>query len=80
MPVAQDQVGIVLSSVSNTLDPHSFYDALVSDAAASNFKMSVGATNILPPVEDDDLWETGEPWHVTVDISNLKNTVADLES
>ena len=72
MPVAQDQVGIVLSLVSNTLDPHSFYDALVSNAAASNFKMSIGATSILPPEQDDDLWETGEPWHVTVNISDLE--------
>ena len=80
MPIAQDQVGIVLSLVSNTLDPHSFYDALVSEAAASNFKMIIGATSILTPVQDDDLWETGEPWNLTVDISNLENMVADLES
>ena len=59
MPVAQDQVGIVFSLVSNTLDPHSFYDALVSDAAASNFKMSIGSTSVLPLVQDNDLWETG---------------------
>ena len=42
--------------------------------------MSAGATSILPTVQDDDLWETGEPWHVTIDISNLENMVADLES
>ena len=28
MPVGQDQVGTVISSVSNRLDPQSFYDAL----------------------------------------------------
>ena len=49
MPVGQDQVGTIISSVSNTLDPLSFYDALESNAAISKFKMSVGATSIIPP-------------------------------
>ena len=44
MPVGQDQVGTIISSVSNTLDPCSFYDALKLDVAKSELKMSIGAT------------------------------------
>ena len=80
MPVGQDQVGTIISSVSNTLDPLSFYDALETNAAVSKLKMSVGATSIIPPEETDDLWTSGEIWHVTVDISSLEIMIDDLES
>ena len=49
MPVGQDDVKTVLSSVSNTLDPVHFADALVNDAAASMMKMSIGSTTAIPP-------------------------------
>ena len=39
MPVGHDQVGTVISSVSNTLDPQSFYDALETQTAVSKLKM-----------------------------------------
>ena len=80
MPVGQDQVGTIISSVSNTLDPLSFYDALKLDVAKSELKMSIGATSILPPDEEDDLWATDEAWHVTVDINDLEQMAKDLES
>ena len=51
MPVGQDQVGTTISSVNNTLDYLSFYDALETNAAVSKLKMSVGATSIIPPNE-----------------------------
>ena len=35
MPVGQDQVSTIISSVSNTLDPQSFYDALETQTAVS---------------------------------------------
>ena len=60
MPAGQDQVSTIISSVSNTLDPCSFYDALKLDVAKSELKMSIGATSILPPDEEDDLWATDE--------------------
>ena len=66
MPFGQDQVGTILSSVSNTLDPVTFADALVNDAAALMMKMSIGSTTAQPPDEVDDLWGD-EPWHVTID-------------
>ena len=72
MPVGQDHVGTIISSVSNTLDPLSFYDTLESNAAISKFKMFVGATSIIPPEKLDGLWTDGEPWYVTIDISTLK--------
>ena len=55
IPFEPDEVGAVLSSVSNTLDPVSFADALVNECAKSEVKMSIGATNILPDDEVDDL-------------------------
>ena len=79
MPVGQDQVGTIISSVSNTLDPLSFYDALESNAAISKFKMSVGAPSIIPSEEPNN-WTDEEPWHVTIDISILETMVDDLES
>ena len=61
----------IISSVSNTLDPLSFYEALETNVAVSKFNMSVGATSILEPEEPDDLWSNEEPWHVTIDIISL---------
>ena len=49
MPVGQDQVSIIISLVSNTLDPQSFYDPLETKTAVSKFKMTVGATSIVEP-------------------------------
>ena len=80
MPVRQDQVGTIISSVSKTLDPLSFYDALETNTAVSKLKMSVGATRIVPPDEQDDLWTSGELWHVTIDISSLETMVEELVS
>ena len=79
MPVGQDQVSAIISSVSNTLDPQSFYDALETQTAVSKLKMSVGATSIIEPEEDDDLWTNEEPWSVTIDISSLEKMVDDLD-
>ena len=62
-----------------TLDSTSFYDALKLDVAKSELKMSIGATSILPPDEEDDLWATDEAWHVTVDINDLEQMAKDLE-
>ena len=80
MPVEQDQVGTVVSSISNTLDPLSIYDALEANVVISKFKISVGATSIVEPEEPDDLYSSEEPWHVTIDISSLDTMVNDLES
>ena len=79
MPFGQDQVRAVLTSVSNTLDPIHFADALVNDAAASMMKMSIGSTTALPPEEPDDLWGD-EPWHVMVDLNDLEEGIDRLES
>ena len=76
MPVGQDQVGTIILSVSNTLDPQSSYDALETQTAVLKFKMAVGATSIVEPEEVDDLWLEMEPW--SVDISSLENMVEDL--
>ena len=46
----------------------------------SKFNISVGATSIVEPEEPDDLWTSGEPWHVTIDISSKETMVDDLES
>ena len=46
----------------------------------SKLKMSVGATSILTPDKTDDLWTSGEPWYVTIDISSMETMVNDLES
>ena len=55
MPVEQDQVGTIISSVSNTLDPQTFYDALETQKAVSKFKMLVGVTSIAEP----EVWSPG---------------------
>ena len=79
MSVGQDQVSAIISSVSNTLDPQSFYDALETQTAVSKLKMLVGATSIIEPEEVDDLWSNEEPWNVTIDISSLEKMVDDLD-
>ena len=79
MPVGQDQVGTIISSVSNTLDPQSFYDALETQTAISKLKMSVGTTSIIEPEEIDDLWLNEEPWNVTNNISSLEKIVEGLD-
>ena len=56
MPVGQDQVGTIISSVSNTLDPLSFYDALETNVAISKLKIFVGATSIVEPEDPDNVW------------------------
>ena len=80
MSVGQDQVSAIISSVSNTLDPQSFYDALETQTAVSKLKMLVGATSIIEPEEDDDLWTNEEPWNVMIDISSLEKMVDDLDN
>ena len=72
-------MGTIISSVSNILDPLSFYDALETDVAIFKFKMSVGAISIIEPEEPDDLWLSEELWHVTIDINSLATMVNDLE-
>ena len=79
MPVRQDQVSTVILSVSNTLDPQSFYDALETQTAVSKFKILVGATSIIEPEEVDDLWLNEEPWNIAIDISSLENMVESLD-
>ena len=54
-------MGTLISSVSNTLEPLSFYDTLETNTAVSKLKMSIGATSILPPDKTDDLWTSEEP-------------------
>ena len=38
MPVGQDQVGSIILSISNTLDPQSFYDALETQTAVLSLR------------------------------------------
>ena len=78
--MGQDQVSTIISSVSNTLNHLSFYDALETNVAISKFKMSVGATSLVELDQPDDLWSSEEPWHVTIDISSLDTMIKDLES
>ena len=75
MPVGQDQVSTIISSVSNTLNLQSFYDALETKIAVSKFKMAVSATSIVEPEDEDDLWMEMKPWSVNIDISSLENMV-----
>ena len=55
IPVSQDQVGTIISSVSNTLDPLYFYNALKNDQAKSELKMSIRATSTISLDESDYL-------------------------
>ena len=41
--------------------------------------MSDGATSILPPDKTNNLWISGEPWHVTIYISSIETIVNNLE-
>ena len=43
----------IISSISNTLDPLLFYDALETNAVISKFKISVGAPSIVEPDQPD---------------------------
>ena len=61
MSVGQDQVSTIILLVSNILDPQLFFNTLKTQTAVSTFKMSVGATSIIKPVEVDDLWLNKEP-------------------
>ena len=79
IPVGQDQVSTVISSVINTLDSRLFYGALETQTAVSKLKMAVCATSIIKPEEVDDLWLDKEPWSVTIGISSLENMVDDLD-
>ena len=79
MPVGKDQVSTIISSVSNTLDPQSFYDALENQTVVLKFKMSVSATSIVEPEEVDDLWLNEEPWNIIIDISSLEKMVEGLD-
>jgi len=80
MPVGQDQVSAIISSVSNSLEPQWFYGALETQTAVSKLKMSVGATSIIEPEEEDDLWTNEEPWNVMIDNSSLEKMVEGLDS
>ena len=62
----------MLSFVSNTLYPLLFANTLVNDAAVSKFKMSMGATNALPPDISDDLWCEDEPMSLMVNLNNIE--------
>ncbi len=78
MPVTQDQAGNALKSVSNTLDPIAFADALVNDAAELMMKMSIGSTTADPPDVEDNFWGD-KPWHVTVDLKDLEGAINIIE-
>ena len=51
-----DEVAIKLSHISNTLDPVSFYDALVTEAAISEYKTSIGMTSTAMYDDEDDFY------------------------
>ena len=80
MPIEQDQVRAILSSVSNTLDVATFANAVTNATAKSKFKVSVGATSIIPPDEEDDLWSNSEPISMMVDLNDLEASLASLEA
>ena len=80
MPIEQDQVRAVLSSVSNTLDVATFANAVSNAAATSKFKVSVGSTSMIPPDEEDDLWSNSEPISMMVDLNDLEASLTSLEA
>ena len=51
-----DKVAIKLSSISNTLDPVSFYEALATEAAVSEYKTSIGMTSTAMYDDEDDFF------------------------
>ena len=78
MSFGQDQVGIILSSVSNTLDSVYAANALVSNAAASQMKISVGSTSSLPPEDKDNLW-CDEPCFITLNMNDPDGMDDDID-
>ena len=78
-PHQQDQVSATLSAMSTALDPFMFANKLVNNVAASNFKISVGATSAIPPDEIDDLWIDDEPISLMIDLDNIEDSIASLE-
>ena len=66
--------------MSNTLDVATFANAVTNAAAKSKFKVSVGATSIIPPDEEDDLWSNSEPISMMVDLNDLEASLASLEA
>jgi hypothetical protein len=80
MPIQQDQVAGSLSSISAALDPFTFTKGVVNDVSVSNFKISVGATSAIPPDEPDNLWIDEEPISMTINLDNLDDSIASLES
>ena len=81
IPIEQDQVQAVLSSVSNTLDVATFANAVLNAAATSKFKVSVGSTSMIPPDEEDDLWlDSDEPISMMVDLNDLEGSLELLEA
>ena len=81
MPIEQDQVRAILSSVSNTLDVATFANTVSNAAATSKFKVSVGSTSMIPPDEEDDLWsDSDEPISMMVDLNDLEGSVRILEA
>ena len=80
MSVGQDQVSAIISSISNALDPQSFYNAFETQKAISKVKMSSGATSIIAQEEPNELWTNEGPWNVTIDISSLDQMVDNLGS
>ena len=74
MELEDDEVAIKLSHISNTLDPVSFYDALVTEATISEYKTSIGMTSTaMYDDEDDFLFCDDEPISYWVDLNDLEN-------
>ena len=44
------------------------------------FKISVGATSVIPPTELDNLWIDEEPISMTIDLDNIDDSIASLEA
>ena len=80
MPVTQDQVGKVLKSVSNALDPIACMMTMsIGRIPSLNWiicmmPLSNGSTTAESPSIEDDLWGD-EPWHVTLDLNNLEEAI-----
>ena len=79
IPVGQDQVSAIITLVSNTLDPQSFYDTLEIQTVVTQFKMSGNAMGIKEPKYEDDQWTNEEPSYVMIGISSLVQMVEDLD-
>ena len=76
-----DDVAIKLSSISNTLDPVSFCDALVTEAAIFEYKASIGMTKTaMFDDEADFLFYDEEPISLMIDLNDLENLYNELEA